>query len=160
MEGWVTKEETWTRSWLFMPSRKQKPGMGSLPGAGEDVSPSPHEESPMTNKRSQVTLWCWKGDAVSVGHVKEQHPPWLWAAAPALLPPSSIIVLAKPLPMTTVGRHCQGRRSSWKVKDRTGTDGITRAFKPSRRRDLPGRGCLSPPSPQTAPAEMKTLLLP
>lgn len=31
----------------------------------------------MTNipKRSQVALWCWKGDAVSVDHVKEEHPP-------------------------------------------------------------------------------------
>lgn len=31
----------------------------------------------MTNipKRSQMAPWCWKGDAVSVGCVKEEHPP-------------------------------------------------------------------------------------
>lgn len=45
----------------------------------------------MTNmlKRSQVAVRCWKGDAVSPGHVKEEHRPSPSAAAPALLPPAA-----------------------------------------------------------------------
>lgn len=83
--------------------------MGSLPGAGEGVSPAPHEETPNIPKGSQVALWCWKGHAASVGPLKEEHPPMALGSCSSPAPSKQHLCDGKTFSHNNYGKSLLGK---------------------------------------------------